>query len=414
MSFSAIEKMLENLAGLDSSTIGSSVVQRVIRQRMELAGISDVVGYHIRLKQDPDELQALIEDVTVPETWFFRDREPFDLLAELVRGEGASSSGARVPHILSVPCATGEEAYSIAMVMLELGYGAGSVHIDAVDISKRVLQRAVAGEYRANSFRGDEGHYRQRYFEQAGSIYRINEKLRGMVSFRYGNLIDEKFLVGTELYDVIFCRNVMIYFPPELQEKTIRKLHRLLTADGLLFVGYAEAAKLNGELFSSVRRSGAFAFRKRLPDQGETVEAQKENGKPGARAAPLPARSVARAKSARHVKRAAAQTAAPVPVDPLFRIRRLADQGRLEEASRLCLSYLEDNAGSAEAYYLLGLIREAEAKNAEAANLFRKAAYLNPHHYDALVHLAVLAEAQGNRAAAVVYRARASRLAKEA
>jgi chemotaxis protein methyltransferase WspC len=297
------------------------------------------------------------------------------------------------------------------MVLLELGYG-GSVQIDAVDISKRALQRALAGEYRANAFRGDEGHYRQRYFEQDGSIYRINEMLRGRVNFRHGNLIDDNFLAGTELYDVIFCRNVMIYFPPKLQEKTIRKLHRLLVPDGLLFVGYAEAAKLNGELFSSLRRSGAFAFRKRPPGQNATVQAQKKGRTQRTKA--LPARSAAGAKGARHIKRSAAQDAAPPSADPLSTIRRMVGLGRLEEASRLCLSYLDDNAGSAEAYFLLGLIREAETKNAEAANLYRKAAYLNPRHHDALVHLAVLAETQGNRAAAAVYRARASRLPKEA
>ena len=95
------------------------------------------------------------------------------------------------------------------------------------------------------------------------------------------------------------------------------------------------------------------------------------------------------------------------------RVRRMADEGNLKEASNLCEEYLDGDSVNADAYYLLGLIREAEAKDVDAGNLFRKAVYLNPRHYEALVHLAVLAEAQDNLAAAAVYRARASRLAKE-
>jgi len=414
MSFSAIEKILERATGLDSSSIGSSVIQRAVQQRMQLAGLLDVQAYRARLEQDQGELQALIEDVTVPETWFFRDRKPFELLAELVRSAWYPPSADRVLRILSIPCATGEEPYSIAMVLLEMGFDTRSVRIDAVDISKRALARALAGQYRENSFRGDEGQYRQRYFESQGPHHKINEKVRSMVSFWHGNLLDEKFLAGAELYDVIFCRNVMIYFTRSLQEKAICKLNRLLSINGLLFVGHAEAAKVNGELFTSVRRFGTFAFRKRVPDQGKT--AAEGCGRPrepvsAAAAYSAPVRAAAKIKRNTVTAKAAVSTLPPEsPPDLLLHVRRLADEGQLAEAARLCQCHLEQNVGSAEAYYLLGLIREAQARDLDAGNLFRKAVYLDPHHYEALVHLAALADIQGNSAAAAVYRARASRL----
>lgn len=420
MSFSAIEKILEQATGLDSSSIGSSVVHRMVKQRMELTGVIDVSLYYRRLEQDKNELQALIEDVTVPETWFFRDREPFALLAELVRAEWHPPSSQRVLRILSIPCATGEEPYSIAMVLLDMGFDAGTVRIDAVDISKRALARALAGEYGGNSFRGDEGHYRRRFFEAHEARYRISVKVRNMVSFWHGNLLDENFMAAAELYDVIFCRNVMIYFTRELQEKAIHKLHRLLSVNGLLFVGHAEAAKLSGELFDSVRRSGTFAFRKRLSGQEKTTETARETRTSGSRPSPTAMPATAASKRAGPSKAAKAANPddtvtaqAEVPPDLLAESRRLADEGQLPEAARVCLNYLEHHAGSAEGYHLLGLIREAEGKDTEAANLFRKAVYLDPQHFEGLVHLAVLAEAQGNAAAAAVYRARASRLKNE-
>ncbi len=433
MTLGAIEKLLEDETGLDSNSIGRNVVHRVVRLHMATAGISDVDGYYEKLKTDKRELQELIEDVTVPETWFFRDKAPFDLLAALVRDEWMPPTKERPLRILSVPCASGEEAYSIAMVMHGHGFDAGSVRIDAADISKRALTRAAAAVYGENSFRGDEGNHRRRYFDKTDEGYLLRDAIRSMVKFYRGNLLADEFLAGAELYDVIFCRNVMIYFSPELREKAIKKLHRLLAVNGLLFVGHAEASNLNGEYFSAIKHSGAFAFRKK-----STFFADKP------KALPMPLKlavndshaevlrhgahrdnKLARRKRPKHrSSHASAQTGetnsfgvarrSPVHIDTaLEAVRRIADEGRLEEASLLCERFLEKNAVNAEAHYLLGLIRQAQENEIDASNYFRKAVYLNPHHYEALVHLAALAESQGNLAAAAVYRSRASRLAEK-
>ena len=433
MNFAAIEKILETETGLDSNSIGSNVIHRVIKLRMKMAGVADVETYHEKLKGDKNELQSLIEDVTVPETWFFRDKAPFELLSHLVRDEWLPPTKERTLRILSVPCATGEEAYSIAMVLRDLGFNSENVRIDAVDISRRALARAGEAVYGENSFRGDEKSYLRRFFDKDGGKYRIHEAVRRMVKFWYGNLLDDKFLAGAELYDIIFCRNVMIYFTRELQEKAIKKLHRLLAVNGLLFVGHAEASNLSGELFSSVKHSGAFAFRKKLPGAPRDMQESQPSLKTAVSAGSIVAVSgsangnqkIAKPKRPpRHSRKAVLQVHAGVDLSSgseqvanqesiLERVRRMADEGNLKEASNLCEEYLGSDSVNADAYYLLGLIREAEAKDVDAGNLFRKAVYLNPRHYEALVHLAVLAEAQDNLAAAAVYRARASRLAKE-
>jgi len=430
VSFGAIEKILETETGLDSNSIGSNVIHRVIKLRMKMAGVADVETYHEKLKGDKNELQSLIEDVTVPETWFFRDKAPFELLSHLVRDEWLPPSKERILRILSVPCATGEEAYSIAMVLRDLGFNSENVRIDAVDISRRALARAGEAVYGENSFRGNEKSHLRPFFDKVGGKYRVHEAVRRMVKFWYGNLLDDKFLAGAELYDIIFCRNVMIYFTRELQEKAIKKLHRLLAVNGLLFVGHAEASNLSGEFFSSVKHSGAFAFRKKLPgipqvsqpsrktavgDGSAVAVSGSANGnqkiKKPKRPPPSSRKAVLQAHAGVDSSSGSEQVANQESI--LARVRRMADEGNLNEASNLCEKYLDGDSVNSDAYYLLGLIREAEARDVDAGNLFRKAVYLNPRHYEALVHLAVLAEAQGNLAAAAVYRARASRLAKE-
>jgi len=433
MNFDAIEKVIEDAAGLDTSSIGANVVHRIIKLHMGMTGALDVESYYEKIKSDRNELQSLIEDVTVPETWFFRDRAPFDLLAKLIRDKWSPPSGDRILRVLSLPCATGEEAYSIAMKLRDLGFGSDSVRIDAIDISRRALARASEAIYGDNSFRGDEGNYIKRYFEDFEGKRRVCEPVRRMVKFSYGNLLDDKFLIGAELYDIIFCRNVMIYFSRELQSKAIKKLHRILAIDGVLFVGHAEAANLSGGQFSTIKYPGAFGFQKKIAEisnaekfpQSELKLVSGGEDVVSMGVSEQLSGGVSRPKNAfvSEIKRKTKvrssdnkvilDEAPPTQESVWEQIRQMADVGKLKEASRLCEEVLKTNAVNSEAYFLLGLIREAEANEAEANNLFRKAVYLNPHHYEALVHLAVLYESQGNLAAAAVYRARASRLSKD-
>ena len=257
-----------------------------------------------------------------------------------------------------------------------------------------------------------------------------------MVNIRHGNLLDEKFLSGTDLYDVVFCRNVLIYFRREEQEEAVIKLHRALAKNGILFVGHAEGGRLPSNLFTSMKQAGTFAFRKfaapvvpeKMVDITPSKYASKHlaTSKSGAQGKRASARSSyvdnktlprSRALSMNHDGSSAIklevsrELAALDGGDPLLdEVKRLADKGSLSEAAEFCEKYLSKNSVSSEAYYLLGLIRQAEGKDAFAGELFRKAVYLNPQHYQALVHLAAQAESSGNRAAAAVYRSRASRV----
>ncbi len=418
-----IEQLLHESTGLDSESIGSTTVKRVVRSRMEAVDIDDIGAYVARLKSDPEELQALIDEVTVPETWFFRDLEPFQYFAEHVRRYWAPPSSGSLLRVLSLPCATGEEPYSIAMVLKELGFTYQNARIDAVDISTRALARARKALYGANSFRGDEQHYRDLYFTKCDDQYHLNEDVRRLVQFRHANLLDEGFLPGSGLYDVVFCRNLLIYFSRALQEKAMVKLHRLLAPNGILFVGHAEGGRMLGNLYQSLRKTGTFAFCKkdsshgnhRSADAAEIVTTVQpptaSKASPATPSRGQAGKPVTKTRKPSKVNQAATPTVqANSEANPeLDDVRRLADQGRLTEAASLCESYLRKNGVSAQAHYLMGLIRQAQNQESDAAEMYRRAVYLNPHHYEALAQLAAHAEAKGDRAAAAAYRARAAR-----
>jgi len=420
----AIENFLLETIGLDSESLGNNTVQRTVVQRMRVSGTQNLDEYLKKLKRDPSELQSLIDAVTVPETWFFRDKEPFLMLGNVIRRKWFPPSKVKPLRILSLPCATGEEPYSIAMVLKEMGYASDTVRIDAVDISVRALDRAERAVYGPNSFRGDEGHYQAKYFSKTGEGFVLSDAVKSMVTFRHGNLLHDFFLSGLASYDIIFCRNVLIYFSRAQQEKAIVKLHRLLVPEGLLFVGHAEGGRLLGDYFTSMKQTGTFAFQRRSgkPEPAEVVslassaapQQQPKEPMHKVEVSAVSKRSVRIAtselaqKAKEELKRIGAKEKAEPSV--LDEVRRLADQGSLDDAGRLCERFLVDNNISADAYYLLGLIRQAEGQDGVAGELFRKAVYLDARHYQALVHLAAQAEYTGNIAAAVVYRARASRL----
>lgn len=411
----SIEQFLLDTIGLDSESVGNNTIQRAVTQRMRVLGVSDEVEYLRWIKRDPRELQGLIDNVTVPETWFFRDKEPFHMLGNLVRTRWFPPTKTKPLRILSLPCATGEEPYSIAMVLKGMGYTADSMRIDAVDISVRALDRARQAVYGSNSFRGDEGDYLGKYFDKTSGGYVLHEAIKRMVNFRHGNLFHESFLSGAEQYEIIFCRNVLIYFSHAQQEKALVKLHRLLVRDGVLFVGHAEGGCLLGDYFVSLKQSGTFTFQRRdKPRLAEppivsavvmTVPSERPKRRLSSNVIELDL--VASAKAELHRPPAKKSDVAASMLDE---IQHLADQGNLAEAAERCERFLSEHSVSADGYYLMGLIRQAEGKDALAAELFRKAVYLDARHYQALVHLAAQAEHVGNVAAAAVYRSRASRV----
>jgi chemotaxis protein methyltransferase WspC len=432
-------KVLTTLRRLTGMNLARSTVEQAVQRRMAATGETVRKTYVDTLGEA--ELRELVELVVVPESWLFRDPQAFAVAVDHVRRRLAD--GAKIVRILSVPCAGGEEPYSMAMALCDAGVKPQSFVIDAVDISAACIARAQAGVFGRNAFRGREMSFRERYFTAVGNDeYRINEALRARIRFSQGSILEGP--LGTaQHYDVVFCRNLLIYFDDPTTAAAIEKLSAYLASDGILLAGYAEVPSFVRNGFSALPHRQAFALRKDVKLPGAParaalpVRAAPPAGRPGAdltprgREASLPGAFAAAAALARkaptppnaagltpHIPRAG-KPAAGAPVPPamaaagdetlLAHARQLADAGKLVEADSACREFLAQQPESAEAYFILGLLAEASRKPADAEAQLKRCLYLQPDHYEALCHLALLQEQGGNRSAAATLKARAAR-----
>jgi chemotaxis protein methyltransferase WspC len=402
--------LLREAIGLDADSIGGNALERALRGRMATLGVTSVENYWSRLQGSADELQELIEAVVVPETWFFRDREAFSSMARWLCRSLLSASSASPIRILSVPCCTGEEPYSLAMTLFDAGLPSNNFAIDAVDVSQSAIMRGRRGLYGSNSFRGDDLEFRERHMERSGELYRVREEVRRAVTFHHDNLFSESFRQNSAPYDVIFCRNVLIYFDREKQGLALDKLKRLLKPKGLLFVGPAEAVLAGCSGFRPLNEELSFAFAKEQSSSAKKPPAKRprlatESFRPK-REHPLPASSPAPSKSQVTGVSSPARTGVR---NEIAEIQDLADTAQFDRALALCKTYLDKHTPTEEAFYLRGLIHDARNETASAIEWYRKAVYLNPTHSEALLHLALLYEREGNVGGATQLRERAKR-----
>jgi chemotaxis protein methyltransferase WspC len=404
--------LLRQSMGLDAASIGSGAIDRAVEERQSICGLKDPNAYWELAHASETELQELIEAVVVPETWFFRDPEAFALLARLAQEEWPLARAEGVLRVLSLPSSTGEEPYSIAMALVDAGVPAGRFCIHAFDISARALALARRAVYGKNSFRGNDLSFRTRHFEATPSGYRLNNAIRGQVDFEQGNLFAADLLPGVEIYDVIFCRNLLIYFDRRTQDRAIQVLERALTSRGVLFVAPSETGLLLSHDFISTKVPLAFAFRK----PGVVTHEPTQNAAAAPARRPFAGQSTTPRAAVRHGKGARDVVAPPAPrpqTEPqgdLDVARRFADEGHFVEAARSCEDSLRLSGPSAEAFYLLGVVRDASGNPSEASACYRKALYLDPNHHQVLIHLALLMEKLGQKSDAQLLRQRARRV----
>ena len=259
-----IETMLTNRIGLDPAAVGSTLISRAVRIRMNELGLGDVDSYTSLVSGSEIELQALIEEVVVPESWFFRDEAPFRHFQDHVRA-GWVAKPARSPlRVLSIPCAGGEEPYSIVIALMEIGLDARRYLVNAIDVSTRRLEVARRGVFSSNAFRGSDLSFRDRYFRSHPEGFEIDPSLRAGIRFLQGSILDPGLLSGEPVFDVLFCRNLLIYLDEPSRVRVMTVLDRLLAAEGLLIIGHADRLNLSAidPGFTQAGDRRAFTYRK--------------------------------------------------------------------------------------------------------------------------------------------------------
>jgi len=419
MAIKEIKSLLKCAIVLNAATVGASTLERAVRHRMKTCCIGDIEEYRKELKKSAFEVKELIEEVVVPETWFFRNQQSFVALDNYIREEWLTKKTNNKLRVLSAPSSTGEEPYSLVMSLDKYGLTTEHFQVDAIDISDRLLIKAKRGVYGKHSFRNKENDYINAYFDRIDDTYVLHDDIRHSVNYQRGNLLEDNLGNGnTTKYDIIFCRNLLIYFDRATQEKAIENLCKLLKDDGILFLGHAETGEFIKNHLTRSKYPRAFAYHKIDP----AITESKKNSKKISNTENI-SRQVIKKKEAVEQKPQFLETVVlnvadidqykdPQDNKTLREVKKLADEGKLKEASALCESYLREDPESAQAYYLLGLIRESEGKDNLVGELFQKAVYLNPNHHEALIHLALHAGRKGDSEMAKKLHQRVQRVAK--
>ena len=447
-----IENRLRETIGLDAASVGAGMVQRAVRHRMRSLGLKRPDDYLRFLDRSRAEWEELVESVVVTETWFFRDPEPVAAFARLVREDWLPARKPTPLRLLSMPCSSGEEPFSLAMALLDAGASADQFEIEAVDISTRALVRARRGVYGRNSFRGKDLAFRNRYFQSSPEGFVLDPAVRRRVHFYQGNFLTDTFLTSLGSYDCIFCRNLLIYLDPLMRRKALEKLERLMAPGGLLVVGSVEQPLVVERGLVAAGLPMAFARRKsghgarrprsrtlsqatggapnllrvrqsppgtrrsrRLPPSSPSKVSSTNPSLAAAPLTPLQGDSVpfGPAEGSVVTRREPPNRETPSPRIHLDSVRQLADAGRLQEAAEICQAYLRENRTSAQAYYLLGRVRDASGQPG-AKDCYRRALYLDPYHHESMLRMAILLQNSGDTARARVFQSRALRVRVQA
>jgi chemotaxis protein methyltransferase WspC len=407
---------LKERIGLDVTSVGPAIIERAVRQRTTLSQAAHADEYWQLLQGSRDEQQALIEAVIVPETWFFRYPESFATLGKLARNRLNELNNMRALRILSLPCSTGEEPYSIAMALLDAGLKPHQFKVDGMDVSPLSVEKARRALYGKNSFRGQDLDYRERHFSAEQDGHRVNENVREQVRLQVGNVLDPALLASEPAFDFVFCRNLLIYFDQPTQKQVFEVLKRLTHVDGVLFIGPAEGSLLGRLGMRSIGIPQSFAFSRHSDPHPEPLPTPKPVTLPISPAprspSPLPVRN--RPFSAVTPLPITRNSAHPDAATLLANIAALANEGKSAEARAACEQYLRSHEPVAQVFYWLGLLSDVAGLTLEAQGFYRKALYLEPQHPEALMHLAALLQAQGDSAGARRLQERAARSGRTA
>jgi len=222
------------------------LLEKRLQPRLQALGLADFAAYHRYLRFDPGreaELDEAADILTTNETYFYR--EPYQLRAftrEILPALAETNASLRRLRILSAGCSTGEEVYTLAALVKETGLFEGwEVELVGSDISRRCVAQARAGAYGEHAFRMPDAAPMRRWFHLRGGKWVVDEALRSMVRFQRENLVASNALSTVSRLDVVFCRNMMIYFDLEARRTLLKRLHQKMRGGGWLLLGHSES-----------------------------------------------------------------------------------------------------------------------------------------------------------------------------
>lgn len=270
-SFEKWRKFIYDNSGIYYQDNKKYLLESRLQKRIQHLNIENFDKYldYIRFNSaNGSEIKYLYEAITINETFFFRNQPQLDALVSHIVPEliaAKAKLGKTKIRIWSAASSTGEEAYSVAMVITELlkpKFPNIEVEIVGTDISYSVIDTAKRGVYKEYSIRNTPILYLKKYFKQTGNTYEINPNIKNMVSFRLLNLYDELGMKTMLNFDIVFCANVLIYFDAASKIKVVDKLYNSLSRNGYLFIGYSETLQGISKAFKIVSFPKTIGYKK--------------------------------------------------------------------------------------------------------------------------------------------------------
>ena len=402
-------------SGLEFDSARRPDLERAIQREMAERRLDDPGSLYQMLVVSPDALDPFIESLTIPETYFFRNTPQIEALERHILPDLiARRRAVRSLRIWSAGCASGEEPYTVAILLRRLlssDFDAWNILILGTDINRSLLQKARRGLYTAWSLRDTSADLRKRYFVQCGDQFELKPEIRSQVTFARLNLAADSYpspLTNTHDLDLILFRNVLIYFGPQMTQHVVARIHDALVEGGWLIVGHAEPSVVTFGQFTAHSFPGTVIYQKAASpaSSGTGHMAALPGGLPSPAEGHLPApkrASKPRARRASHPRAATPSRPSDPPltatVDALVAEYQMAkaqaDQLQSEDARRTVASVIEQAPLYAPAYYLMGLIHQEAGESDEAMAAFRRCVYVDPGFVMGHLVLADLYAARG-------------------
>jgi chemotaxis protein methyltransferase WspC len=405
-------------------------VERALLARTLKLGTSSSEVYLRDLKPDGPEFNLLLEELVVPESWFYRERETLSFLLEQLTAHSYCETDPL--RVLCVPCARGEEPSSLAMMLQQAGWPASRRTLEAVDLSRAAIDSALLGRYRGHSFRGNLMGFRSEFFKELvdqhplltdeqqsqipkTNLWELSEPIRNSIQYSVQNVFELPDRYTS--YDVILCRHLLIYLTPSARDRLFEIVAERLKPNGLLVVAACEFALPPLHRFTPISREGIVLFRNQPSPAPQSIN---HSTRPSLLKT-LPSRPLhANPSKDRHSLSIPTRldqspktnpiplTGEPATIGALAQAKAEADLGRLHSALELCQQAIAAKP-SAEAYCLQGLVQSALNDQSASEASFRKALYLDPDNKEALNQLALIKEAAGDLEGAKRLRERLNR-----
>jgi len=397
VTYAQVQRWLSDRMSFDASLLKGAGFDSLIAERLGALRCESEDDYVGVLERSEEEAERLAGSIAVPETWFFRYPLSFELLGEFLARR--LREGASALRMVSVGCASGEEAYGMAMAALHAGWTAESVRIDAFDRSEGALRRGRIAEYGSFSIRHEVPAWGIEFLRHEGGMISVDDRVRSMVRFQREDVLDRAVLSLNGPYDVAFCRNLLIYLEADARTKLLASIADSLAEGGRLFVGHAEQMMAVSPKMKRIDSSHAFA----LERVGLRTALEPERAAPASARIASPAPVETRRPPIHEIAQrpiVVTKVQQRAPEATLDDARAFADAGRIRESEELIRSINARKGPSAAALELLGTLRQASNDAAGAKALFEQALYLEPARTTSLLQLALIHERGGEHAKA--------------